>query len=781
MHKSFVLVGFMAAVLISQGCGGKKEVANLSPDLPTPVAARPTTISLDNASSGNISSPSMGKGEEEGSSEGSSQNSGGAPAGSPGGPPRGYGQSSPEGGSSSSGGGPSGYDQYQQQGNSGGGSNQSFGMNMDDRGGNSPNGGNSQQGAGNRNPNRGNRPPKPQTFKDQAVTAFQSGNSKQAYTLLQAHALNVSDEEAAEILKDYRWAAHRKRPQLGINIAVGVTLKNPLNSTDLSPIGAESRTANGGGGSDSGFSGSGMSGRGMSGGNTPSGSKGKTLAETTGEFGANLVAAFKGKHDSGVWSPAFKEYSLASGRGNGAPRGGFGGGFGGGFSGGNSGDLDGGNQPGSSENGGYPSGFGQPGNAQGGGRNNFGSMPDSGYQPDGSGAQSGNANSGSNLKGRGEMTSGDLKFLQGSSGIPKKGLLSGGDNATSTEASSTSPSSTGPSSTGPSFSKDVLPILRANCFNCHSDSKRLGGYSLSEFDIMLRGGESGTRAIVPGNSSESNLIQEIVSVNGKAAMPKKGKPLGNKDINTIKRWIDAGAINDSQSSGSGSAGGPRSGGSDDRGTGDSNSSNSIAPSFVANVSLPPGTSALAPCLNYIGVDEPTKLIRKAAQEGYDGLLIFEVTIGRNPVLRRVTNDTFVRIFQPNSVPKDAKKFYGSKTFKNLMVAKSRSKSEPDGLDEEVAKVVKETEEAFHLESIPAALTPEIIAKKRVPTLVKDTEMSVIDRLSEVNLYYSKGLLDESQKADAFEQIAGSPGKAIATGSPTERLAAIEKLLEREFK
>ena len=116
-----------------------------------------------------------------------------------------------------------------------------------------------------------------------------------------------------------------------------------------------------------------------------------------------------------------------------------------------------------------------------------------------------------------------------------------------------------------------------------------------------------------------------------------------------------------------------------------------------------------------------------------------------------------------------------------MVAKSRSKSEPDGLDEEVAKVVKETEEAFHLESIPAALTPEIIAKKRVPTLVKDTEMSVIERLSEVNLYYSKGLVDESQKAEAFELIAGPPGKAIATGSPTERLAAIEKLLEREFK
>ncbi len=96
----------------------------------------------------------------------------------------------------------------------------------------------------------------------------------------------------------------------------------------------------------------------------------------------------------------------------------------------------------------------------------------------------------------------------------------------------------------PSFSKDVLPILRANCFGCHQDAKNLGGYLMTDFDRMLQGGESGSAAILPGKSIESHLIQEIVPIDGKAAMPKKGKPLSDIEIDVIRRWIDAGAVND---------------------------------------------------------------------------------------------------------------------------------------------------------------------------------------------------------------------------------------------
>ncbi len=101
----------------------------------------------------------------------------------------------------------------------------------------------------------------------------------------------------------------------------------------------------------------------------------------------------------------------------------------------------------------------------------------------------------------------------------------------------------------PSFAKEVLPILRANCFGCHQDSKKLGGYIMTDFQILLKGGESGSAAIVPGKSAESHLIREIVPVEGKAEMPKKGKPLSDVEIDIIKRWVDAGAINDSLAAG----------------------------------------------------------------------------------------------------------------------------------------------------------------------------------------------------------------------------------------
>ena len=114
-------------------------------------------------------------------------------------------------------------------------------------------------------------------------------------------------------------------------------------------------------------------------------------------------------------------------------------------------------------------------------------------------------------------------------------------------AQATSPNET-PASP-PSFSRDVLPILRANCFGCHQDAKKLGGYLMTDFQSMRSGGESAVPAIVPGKSSESYLIKEIVPVDGKAEMPKKGKPLSEVEIDIIRRWIDAGAVSDAQAVG----------------------------------------------------------------------------------------------------------------------------------------------------------------------------------------------------------------------------------------
>src|SRR4051812_9258179 len=50
-----------------------------------------------------------------------------------------------------------------------------------------------------------------------------------------------------------------------------------------------------------------------------------------------------------------------------------------------------------------------------------------------------------------------------------------------------------------SFFKDVLPILRGkNCTGCHQPAKRGGEYVMTDFSGLLKGGESGEAAVVPG-------------------------------------------------------------------------------------------------------------------------------------------------------------------------------------------------------------------------------------------------------------------------------------------
>ncbi|WP_255712430.1 DUF1549 domain-containing protein [Rhodopirellula halodulae] len=97
-----------------------------------------------------------------------------------------------------------------------------------------------------------------------------------------------------------------------------------------------------------------------------------------------------------------------------------------------------------------------------------------------------------------------------------------------------------------SFHADVLPILRSNCFGCHQGAKQLGEYLMTDFDALIRGGESGDPAIVPGDADASYLVNLITSHDGVAEMPKSPqKPLHESEVDTIRRWIDQGARDDS--------------------------------------------------------------------------------------------------------------------------------------------------------------------------------------------------------------------------------------------
>ncbi|MFN7994658.1 MAG: c-type cytochrome domain-containing protein [Bryobacteraceae bacterium] len=91
----------------------------------------------------------------------------------------------------------------------------------------------------------------------------------------------------------------------------------------------------------------------------------------------------------------------------------------------------------------------------------------------------------------------------------------------------------------PSFAKDVAPILAANCSGCHAGNVKMGSLDLDTFEGLQKGGHHGA-VIAPGKSDESRLY---LMITGKETpgMPLNGKKLADGDVETIRKWIDAGA------------------------------------------------------------------------------------------------------------------------------------------------------------------------------------------------------------------------------------------------
>jgi mono/diheme cytochrome c family protein len=98
-----------------------------------------------------------------------------------------------------------------------------------------------------------------------------------------------------------------------------------------------------------------------------------------------------------------------------------------------------------------------------------------------------------------------------------------------------------------SFSRDVAPLLLANCKGCHIDARQQSGdLNMDSFVRLLRGGESG--AIVQAKkSSESLLIKKLLGKSGDR-MPAGGKPpFRPEQIQLIAKWIDEGMAFDGYS------------------------------------------------------------------------------------------------------------------------------------------------------------------------------------------------------------------------------------------
>jgi WD40 repeat protein len=90
----------------------------------------------------------------------------------------------------------------------------------------------------------------------------------------------------------------------------------------------------------------------------------------------------------------------------------------------------------------------------------------------------------------------------------------------------------------PDYERDVVPILRDHCVNCHSTSDPQGDLVLETHEELVRGGENGP-VLTAGNSLKSKLVL-LVEGKAKPKMPPK-QDLPPDAIAVLKAWIDAGA------------------------------------------------------------------------------------------------------------------------------------------------------------------------------------------------------------------------------------------------
>jgi Protein of unknown function (DUF1553)/Protein of unknown function (DUF1549)/Concanavalin A-like lectin/glucanases superfamily/Planctomycete cytochrome C len=91
------------------------------------------------------------------------------------------------------------------------------------------------------------------------------------------------------------------------------------------------------------------------------------------------------------------------------------------------------------------------------------------------------------------------------------------------------------------FVKDIQPILRQHCYECHSADNEDGGVNLGIRQRALLGGNNGP-IFVAGDSANSRLIHLVAAIEKDAVMPPESQGLSKDEISRLRAWIDQGAV-----------------------------------------------------------------------------------------------------------------------------------------------------------------------------------------------------------------------------------------------
>jgi WD40 repeat protein len=96
-----------------------------------------------------------------------------------------------------------------------------------------------------------------------------------------------------------------------------------------------------------------------------------------------------------------------------------------------------------------------------------------------------------------------------------------------------------------SFGTEIAPIFLQQCQGCHGPEKAKGQYRVDTFQRLMKPGKSKAAPVVAGKPEKSEIFRLISTNDEDDRMPQKADRLSDKQIASIKQWIEQGAKFDS--------------------------------------------------------------------------------------------------------------------------------------------------------------------------------------------------------------------------------------------
>lgn len=188
---------------------------------------------------------------------------------------------------------------------------------------------------------------------------------------------------------------------------------------------------------------------------------------------------------------------------------------------------------------------------------------------------------------------------------------------------------------------------------------------------------------------------------------------------------------------------------------------------------------LAPGLTLLGQESTKDLLKQAADQGLDALVVFEVEVKESVKTNLINNETRVVVYDVAS----GESLKRSKLLNNITIQKYRAEEEKDeedpvtvAFDELFTALDSDPERGLKLREMPAEILPEHV-QSRVAAILASGDFERLPALAEIKFFSHRGLISDGVLEKSFQKVLGdAEGAKLASGTEEERAEVISTLI-----